>query len=203
MGREARSSEDDRQAATMLRCEAMWIPDKDKLVKIRLHAEGEDVETPWAEDLGPADGRPGSRLVRLGNIPFLHAKPTYGDVIVVERDDDGRLGWNSGGLPFEEIGQRIAHDGGRWAMILDYALVPGAKDTKAAFRALDDVAHEADIAVEGCYEPRDGSPGRAYLAPPREMDVDAALAILRDADLPLVLTLVHPVDEDESPSTLH
>lgn len=51
----------------------MWLPDKTNLVKVRLHEQGEDVETVWAEDLGASEGSPGSRLVRLGNVPFLHA----------------------------------------------------------------------------------------------------------------------------------
>ena len=37
----------------------MWHPDKSKLLKVRLQARGEDVETPWAEDLGPTHGRRG------------------------------------------------------------------------------------------------------------------------------------------------
>ena len=61
----------------------MWLPDRAKLIKVRLHANGEDAETPWAEDCGPAPGPVGAHYARLGNVPFLHAKPTYGDVVVV------------------------------------------------------------------------------------------------------------------------
>ncbi len=182
----------------------MWNPDPDKLVKIRLHAGGEDVETPWAEDLGPAE-TPGARRVRLANIPFLHAKPTFGDVIVVERDDDGRLSWNGGGDDYGDIVEALEEDGGRWTMILDYVLAPGAPDVRTAFRALDAAARAADMAIEGCFEPREKKPGRVYLAPTRDLDAEAALARLRDADLPIVLTLVHPLDDDAEapPSTLH
>ena len=82
----------------------MWIPSKDKLRKVRLQSQGEDVETPWAEDLGPVGGHPGARRVRIGNVPFLHAKPTYGDVLVVVPDpDDGMLTWDSNGVPFDEL----------------------------------------------------------------------------------------------------
>ena len=76
----------------------MWLPDKSKLVKIRLHNQGEDVETAWAEDLGLASRGKVTRRVRLGNVPFLHAKPTYGDVIEVQPDEkDGMLDWDRAG----------------------------------------------------------------------------------------------------------
>ena len=61
----------------------MWLPDRAKLLKIRLHNQGEDPETVWAEDLGAAILHSAARYVRIGNIPILHAKPTYGDVIEV------------------------------------------------------------------------------------------------------------------------
>lgn len=129
----------------------MWIPSKDKLRKVRLQSQGEDVETPWAEDLGPVGGHPGARRVRIGNVPFLHAKPTYGDVLVVVPDpDDGMLTWDSNGVPFDELSTRIEEDDGRWAMILDYELTADAKDATTAFQALDLAGKRADIAVEGC-----------------------------------------------------
>lgn len=65
--------------------------------------------------------RSGARRVRIGNVPFLHAKP-YEDVIVVEPDpDDGMLTWDSHGVSVR-LGTRIEEDGGRWAMIVDYEL---------------------------------------------------------------------------------
>ncbi len=175
----------------------MWRADRSKLVKVRLHSNGEDVETPFAEDLGPAAGSWGSRKVRLANVPFLHAKPTYGDVIVVEPDPDGRLTWNSGGVPFDEIGARIAEDGGRWAMIVDYELREDAHGVTAAFQALDMAAESADIAVEGCFAPRNERPGRAYLAVPDTMGVEEVLTMLRAANIPLELKLVHPVEDEQ------
>src|SRR5437899_6144511 len=106
----------------------MWTPDRSKLVKICLHDDGEDVETPWAEDLGPIDIADGARRVRIANIPYLHEKPTYEDVIVVVPDEDHpdrRLTWNRKGTAYEDIGKRISEDSGRWLMIIDYALASG------------------------------------------------------------------------------
>src|SRR5205085_12393659 len=59
---------------------------KPKTIKVCLTNRGEDSETPWAHDLGAA---PGGRKVRLVNVPFLHAKPTWGDVIVVAPNSEG------------------------------------------------------------------------------------------------------------------
>ena len=73
----------------------MWMPDRTKLMKIRLHNQGEDAETVWAEDLGVAILHSAARYVRIGNIPILHAKPTYGDVIEVLTNGDGMLEWDS------------------------------------------------------------------------------------------------------------
>ena len=175
----------------------MWIPDKSKLVKVCLHSQGEDVETPWAEDLGEVPGRPGARLVRLGNVPFLHAKPTYGDVLLVEPDETYRkLTWDDRGVPFERIRERIAEDGGRYAMILDYAVSPSAPDVQTAFTALDKAGENVNIAVEGGLAPTASRPGRAYLAVPYKMTVEAVLLYLRAQSLPMLLTLVHPVEEE-------
>jgi hypothetical protein len=71
-------------------------------LKVCLTNRGKDTETPWADDLGPAPSPPaprGSRLVRLVNVPFLHAKPTWGDIIVVV-PTDGPPVWDRDGLPF-------------------------------------------------------------------------------------------------------
>src|SRR6267142_2013750 len=94
---------------------------KPKTIKICLMNRGEDSETPWAHDLGPADrGAKGSRLVRLVNVPFLHAKPTWGDAIVVAPIEDGLPTWDRDGVPWNQLATRISQDGGRWAMIVDY-----------------------------------------------------------------------------------
>jgi hypothetical protein len=176
----------------------MWRPDKSKLTKARLHSKGEDVETPWAEDCGPAPDPAGARYVRLGNVPFFHAKPTYGDVIVAipDAESNAYLVWDSEGLPFERIGERIVEDGGRWAMILDFVLNDPTGDAQEAFNVLDRAGEKGDIVVEGCYGPRPGKPGRVYLAVPREMGVDDVMTFLRDQSLPISLTLIHPCDDD-------
>ncbi len=173
----------------------MWIPDRTKLVKVLLHADGIDVETPWAEDLGPVHDSSGARRVRLGNVPFLHAKPTYEDVIVVEPNPErGFLTWDSRGVPWEEILTRIDEDSERWVMIVDYEVV-GDASSQTAFSALDIAGEKANIAVEGDYGPKPETPGRAYLAVPKELGVSNVMLLLEQSKLPLTLRLVHPVDE--------
>jgi hypothetical protein len=172
----------------------MWEPDKSRVVKIRLHNLGEDVETLWAEDLGEVPTDPSARHVRLGNVPFLHAKPTYGDVIEVRPGDDGMLEWDRQDAAYEDIA--IYEDDGRWTMIIDYRTGPGDADIKAAFRALGQAADRAGIVVEGvCAE---GNEGRACLAVPSDLSVDDALTWLRSPGVNVDFTLVHPVDDDDA-----
>jgi hypothetical protein len=176
----------------------MWLPDRSRLVKVRLHACGEDVETPFAEDLGPVPGDAGARRVRLANVPVLHAKPTFEDVIIVVPDlEDGMLMWDRGDIAWSEIGTRIDKDSGRWLMIVDYELDPPDGHTEMAFSTFDVAASNLNIVVEGCFGPRGNKPGRAYLAVPAEHDVDEVMDYLRSQNLPLKLTLVHPRDERE------
>ena len=171
----------------------MWVPNKSKLVKICLHSQNKDVETAWAEDLGEAPGQQGAHLVRLGNVPFLHAKPTYGDALIVEYDPVcNRLTWDAGGVPFERIGERIAEDGGRYAMIIDYELKPSI-DAEKALRTLDQAGEKANLAVEVMSWPNKKRPGRAHLAVPYAMSVREVLAYLNAQNLPMSLTLVHPL----------
>ena len=68
----------------------------EKPVKVCLIDQGRARETPWALDLCPAPGPKGSRKVRLINVPFFHAKPTWGDVIVVS-PKDGIPTWDRDG----------------------------------------------------------------------------------------------------------
>jgi hypothetical protein len=172
----------------------MWVPDKKKLVKVCLHSRGKDVETPWAEDLGEVPGRRGVHRVRLGNVPFLHAKPTYGDVLVVEYDRTyNKLTWDGDDVPFEGIGKRIEEDGGRYAVIIDYDLMPPIPDAQPAFKLLDLAAEKMNMAVEGMRGPRDGKPGRTYLAVPYDITPALVMAYLDEQNLPMKLTLVHPV----------
>lgn len=162
---------------------------KAKPIKICLTNKGKDTETPWAEDLGPAPGPRGSRKVRLINVPFMHAKPTWGDVVVVSPVDDGLPTWDRGNVPWPQITTRLAEDGGRWAMIVDYAPHPDSKD---AFGALARACAEHDVVCEGAWGPRDGEPGRAYLAVTAELSDLALMTALRAADLPCELIQVHP-----------
>lgn len=176
----------------------MWFPDPDRVVKVVLHDRGDDVEAPWAEDLGPDPADPARRLVKIGNVPVFHAKPTYEDVVSVGKDPAyPHLAWDRGGVGFAEIGRRIHADSGRWAMIVDYRLREGDTDLAAAFRAMDLAGERAEIAVGGAYADGDGRGGRAYAAVPRGTGVKEALAALAAADPPMDLTLVHPVEDPE------
>jgi hypothetical protein len=160
-----------------------------KPIKVCLTNRGKDVETPWATDLGPAPGPSGSRKVRLVNVPFLHAKPTWGDVIIVSPVEDGHLTWDRAGVAFDKIPTRILEDSGRWAMILDYAPHPDAQNP---FQAIAHACAEHDIVCEGAWGPRDGDPGRAYLAVKADMtDVDV-MTRLRAGSLPVELIQIHP-----------
>lgn len=165
-----------------------------KLVKIRLHDRGEDVETPWAIDLGAAAGPPGARRVRLDNVPFLHAKPTCDDEIVVVPDEDGFLTWDRDGVAFEDIGSRLVHDAGRWAMILDWISHSGT-DVQDAWTKFVAACKDADCVPEGVWGPNPTRPGRAYLAVPPNLRVDDVLTRLRSAGLPIDFTLVHPLPD--------
>lgn len=170
-----------------------------KTIKICLTNRGADSETPWAQDLGPAPGIKGGRKVRLVNVPFLHAKPTWGDVVVVSPAQDGMPTWDRQGVPWKNIATRIVEDGGRWAMIVDY--VPPAADASgdAAFRALSAACQELDVVCEGAFGPRNGSPGRAYLAATNARSADDVMQRLAAARLPCDLAQIHPAPENVRP----
>lgn len=163
------------------------MPGKPKLIKVCLANEGRDVETPWAHDLGPARGPKGSRKARLVNVPFMHAKPTWGDVIVV-RPEDGFMLWDREGVTFAKIGTRILEDGGRWAMIVDYT--PNGRAD--AYKQLAEACAELDIVCEGALAPEPKRPGRAYLAVPSPLTDVAVMTKLRAAKLSCQLAQVHP-----------
>lgn len=173
----------------------MWRPDPARLLQVRLHDLGEDAETPWAEDCGPAPGAPGARYVRLAGIPFLHARPTYGDVIAVEPGEGGTLSWDRRGIPVERIGELLIEDGGRWAMVLDCEPLDPDASPELVLRVLRALAEGADIALEARSAPRRGRPGRLYLAVPSTLGVGHVLAFLEGRQLPLSFTLVHPRDD--------
>lgn len=158
----------------------MWLPDRARLLKIRLHNQGEDPETVWAEDLGAALLHPAARYVRIGNIPLLHAKPTYGDVIEVRTDSDGMLEWDRHGVEFREIGTRILEDGGRWVAIIDYWPSRPNADLQSTFEELDAACAARDVAIEGAFARKNR--GCAFLAVPSSMsraDLAAWLHSLR------------------------
>jgi hypothetical protein len=163
----------------------------EKPIKVCLTNRGEDSETPWAHDLGAATGIKGGRRVRLVNVPFLHAKPTWGDIIVVT-PANGQLTWDRDGVAWKDIGMRIAEDGGRWAMIIDYTPHPGDASGNVAFDALSRACEAADVVCEGAWGPTADVPGRAYLAVKIDVDADAVMTTLRAGQLPCELIQIHP-----------
>jgi len=164
------------------------------LVKVLLHDRGDDPETVWAGDLGAAPGPEGARRVRLDNVPTLHAKPTYGDEIVVAPGHGAALAWDKDGRSYRQVCGSLAKDGGRWVMIVDYTLRPGAA-TQACWDALVSASKAIDVEPEGAWGPSDDGPGRGYFAVPRGGTVAAVMAALRGAHPPCELELIHPVDD--------
>ncbi len=167
------------------------------LIKVRLTNSGDATEMPWAQDLGRTPG--GARKVRLANVPFMHARPTWGDVIAVAPAADGVLTWDRRGLPFEALDHLILETGGRWALIIDVGSAPGraAADPLAALTA---ACVAAGYVCEGAYAPRPGLPGRAYLAVPEDVSAATVMATLRGA-VALPLTLFHPPAETATAAT--
>ncbi len=162
-----------------------------KAIKVCLTNAGLDPETPWAHDLGPAPGPKGSRKVRLVNVPFMHAKPTWGDVVVVTPTPDGFPTWDRGGVAWSKIDSRILEDGGRWAMIIDYA-PHDLDDAEDCFDALCHACAELDIICEGAVGPKPQRPGRAYLAVNYKTTDKTVMNHLARAALPCALVQIHP-----------
>ena len=167
----------------------MWQPDRTKLLKIRLHSQGEDGEWVWVEDRGAALLHPG-RYVRLANVPILHLKPTYGDVIEVLAHDDGTLEWDACGVDFREIGSRILEDGGRWVAIIDYWPSRRNSPLQSALDALNTAGAARDIAIEGVFSK--GNRGCAYLAVPGSMSLAGLVTWLHSLSARLGYELRHP-----------
>lgn len=156
-------------------------------IKVLLHDNGEDVETLWAVPVG---GPPHRLLVRLDNVPFLHAKPTYGDVIEVRSADEqpGWLSWNAAGRTYTEICDALVEDGGRYAVIVDYTC-----DDMTVFGTLTAWAkREADLECEGNEGPTPQRPGRLYIAARYAVGTDAILQFLSGNSLGFRFELVHP-----------
>src|SRR5258708_40206871 len=84
--------------------------DKTSLVKVFLHDRGQDVESAWCQ---PVSEKGDSALFRLVNVPFLHEKPTFGDVIPAKRGEDGSWEWDRGGVSSKRMPERLPEDGGR------------------------------------------------------------------------------------------
>ncbi|HEY4175696.1 MAG TPA: hypothetical protein VGM90_02630 [Kofleriaceae bacterium] len=162
-----------------------------KLIKVCLTNKGDDTETPWAHELGAAaNAPPGSLKVKLVNVPFMHAKPTWGDTIIVTPTKGTFPTWDRDGVPWKQINSKILDDGGRWAMIIDYKPQQGSTDE--AFAALGKACDSHKIVCEGAWAPRDSDPGRAYLAVQKELTADAVMAKLEEANLPVIITQIHP-----------
>jgi len=155
--------------------------DKRSLVKVFLHDRGEDVESAWCQPAGPS-------LFRLVNVPFLHAKPTYGDVVAAERNDDGNWEWDRRGVAQTRIGERLHEDGGRYALIVDYTMWAEA-DLGALVQALE---KRHDIVGEGCFGPRGEEPGRLYLAAPRALGPAAVMTAVTTLGRGFRFQLIHP-----------
>ena len=162
--------------------------DKTSLVKVFLHDRGDDVESAWCQ---PAGEERGASLFRLVNVPFLHAKPTYGDVIAAFRDDrfDGNWAWDREGVPYARVGQRLHTDGERYALIVDYTMRTDA-DFGALVAALE---RQHAIVAEGCFGPRGEDPGRLYLAAPRTLPPSVVMAAAEKLGRGFRFELVHPV----------
>lgn len=138
-----------------------------KLLKIRLHSQGEDRETVWAEDMGAAILHPAARYVRIANIPVFHFKPTFGDVVEVHPGADGMFEWDRCGVDFGQIGTRILEDGGRWVAVVDYWPSRPRASLRTALEVLDAACAARDVVIEGMFAKRNR--GCAYLAVPRSM----------------------------------
>lgn len=162
-----------------------------KLIKVCLTNKGDDTETPWAHELGAAANAPaGSLKVKLVNVPFMHAKPTWGDTIIVTPVKDTFPTWDRDGVPWKQISSKILEDGGRWAMIIDYK--PRSGSTDEAFAALGRACDAQKIVCEGAWAPRDQEPGRAYLAVQKELTADKVMELLDGANIPVAITQIHP-----------
>ncbi|MEP6862495.1 MAG: hypothetical protein ABJE66_17870 [Deltaproteobacteria bacterium] len=168
-----------------------------KAIKVCLTNSGDDVETPWAHDLGPAPGPKGSRKVRLVNVPFMHAKPTWGDVVVVTPVKDGFPTWDRSGVTWSDIASRIHEDGGRWAMIVDYE---SDADAEECFDAIAHACAELDAVCEGAWAPNATRAGRVYLAVKTGTTDKAVMNHLGRAELPCMLAQIHPTPTAAAPA---
>jgi uncharacterized protein len=114
--------------------------------RVFFHSRGRDPESAWCTPL------PAKNQYRLDNVLFLHDSPVYGDTVeAVENEGfDGQLAC-----------RRIVRKGGRFAMIVDYAVATQLAPLGGLLR------EHFDVVSEGCFGPEEGRPGRLYLAVPR------------------------------------
>jgi hypothetical protein len=124
-------------------------------VRVFFHKRGEDPESAWCTPLA-AKGH-----YRLDNILFFHARPIYDDVVQAAESErfDGQLTF-----------QRIVREGGRFAMIVDYA----SAEQRGPLGAL--LQEKFDVVSEGAFGPANGKPGRLYLAVPRRFTARTVFA---------------------------
>jgi hypothetical protein len=162
---------------------------KDRLLKIALHDRYGDVEWTWAADLGAYRRSRTKRRVRLMNVPFLHAKPTWGDDIIVSVDPelDGAWAWDRGGATPKQVGTRIAKDGGFYAMVVDYR-----GDDQTRFGDMTHWVRSYDLVTEGVFGPTERRPGRLYLAVPAAMKPAKVMALLAENAFGFRFERVHP-----------
>jgi len=171
----------------------MWLPDRDKLVKVRLKNGNDDVETPWAENLGEdKEGR--GILVKVGKHSILPREAHLRRRSAAEPRPGRRgfLTWDSEGVPWEAILTRIHGDSGRWAMVLDWRPTDPKESAQAAFSRLDRAPELLQVAAEGRWAPGPDKLGRAYFAVPKGLTVTEVLSRLRSTVSGVELTLVHP-----------
>ena len=96
-------------------------------------------------------------------------------------------------MPFEQIGERIHEDGGRYVAIVDYALelAPRFQELFLWLR------EKQDVMPEGRSRPKDDRPGRSYLAVRKDVEPADLFNTLRE-HFGDGLTWVHLAkDEDE------
>ena len=160
--------------------------------KVFLHNRYEEVESAWCEPCGGRED--GERLFRLLNIPFLHAKPTYGDVIAARRDEefDGNWAWNRDGASYRQTClKRIHTDGGRFAMIVDYHVTPTG-DFQAWMAWLVGWMQKDRIVAEGAWAPNEERPGRLYLAVPTRRRPSWVMRAFEKGPAGLRFEQIHP-----------
>ncbi|MBE7483626.1 MAG: ankyrin repeat domain-containing protein [Polyangiaceae bacterium] len=147
-------------------------------MKVAFHTRDAEIETIWCSVVNRAKG-----LFRLDNIPYLRARPTYGDVIVATPGRGGMLRY-----------RRTHKLGGFSVDALEYR----HKATFAPLVAL--LEKKCGVVCEGFSPPTIGSPGVVAIAIPRGVALpDVGKAVERR--FPDVRPVPSP--EDEANERLH